>query len=280
MNQIRFVGYDACHLENFIFDVPEGHDCYLLVLTNTPARFWLENTIRECPAHHAILYPPHSKIRYGAWQGPYGNDWLRFSTDESFVINFPLQNVPFPVSDPEYCHNLFQLLTWEQGQKSQDAVIAQLLRILFYKLRDDLHHPDTNPHSHGLLTLRKQILNHPQKEWKIADMAASLHLSAGYLQFLYKQQFGTSCMDDVIQSRLRMAKDFLSHSEQSVSEIARLCGYGNTEHFCRQFRKCNGITPGQFRKNTRNRPLSAPLPFRTVAGTDYTSDGPNQPQIT
>ena len=70
-------------------------------------------------------------------------------------------------------------------------------------------------------------------------------------QLLYKQQFGVSCMDDVIDFRLRKAKDLLAYTGHSIAEIAEQCGYKNTEHFCRQFRKNAGTTPGRFRKEPR-----------------------------
>ena len=80
-------------------------------------------------------------------------------------------------------------------------------------------------------------------------MAEQLHISPGHLQLLYKQQFGISCMDDVIDFRLRKAKDLLAYTEQSIAEIAEQCGYKNIEHFCRQFRKNTDTTPGRFRKD-------------------------------
>ena len=270
MNHIYFTGYDAVHPNDFVFDIPDGYDCYLLLITNTPARFRIKEQIEEYPPHCAILYPPHHKIWYAAGSECYGNDWIRFASDETFVRNFPLPSHPFPVSDPDYCHNLIQLLTWETSKRigsareyrhagtdtlsisasdTENLIISQLLRILFSKLRDDvLHHP-ASLHDHELLALRRQICNNPQFAWNIQEMANFLHVSVGHLQFLYKQKFGISCMDDVIDARLRKAKDLLFYTDQNISEIAEQCGYKNVEHFCRQFRKCIGITPGRFRKN-------------------------------
>lgn len=277
MNHIYFTGYDAVHPDDFIFDVSEGYDCYLLLITNTPARFWVDGQIEEYPAHYAILYPPHHKIWYGACTDSYGNDWLRFSSDEPFVRLFPLTAHPFPVSDPEYCHNLIQMLTWETSQwipssradrhasadtlpgserdlkpnseiNQHSLIISQLLHILFLKLREDVLHHASSPHDHELLILHRQIINYPQLAWNVSEMAKQLHVSMGYLQLLYKQQFGISCIDDVIKCRLRKARDLLSYTDQSIAEIAEQCGYQNTEHFCRQFRKYIGITPGKFRK--------------------------------
>ena len=55
-------------------------------------------------------------------------------------------------------------------------------------------------------------------------------------------------MDDVIESRIRLARDYLSHTQLRVQEIAALCGYNSAEHFNRQFRRLCGMTPGQYRR--------------------------------
>lgn len=272
MNYIYFTGYDARHPGSFVFDVTEGYDCYLLVITHTPARFCIDGVTQEYPAHCAMLYTPRTPIWYCASTDCYSDDWVRFSSDETFVQNFPQTNRPFPVSDPEYCHNLMQLLTWETSLQTgtsrsfhhaeahswsdpsdgdNSPATAQLLRILFLKLRDDALHHDATSHGHDLLMLRRQISNTPQLPWTIRKMAEQLHISPGHLQLLYKHQFGVSCMDDVIDFRLRKAKDLLAYTEQSIAEIAEQCGYKNVEHFCRQFRKNTSTTPGKFRKGLR-----------------------------
>lgn len=295
MNQIYFVGYDGIHSADFKYDIPEGFHCYLLVVTTTPALFRVQGEVREYPAHTAVLYPPNHEIWYAANNQPYGNHWLRFASTESYVTGFPRQAVPFPISDPDYCHSMFQLLTWETAPLAsqvsddtagQDAgtvpqnagnampvtgtviqdrnaqmkyaisdstqnnlISSQLLRILFNKLRNELANTSVTGHDHELLALRRQIAANPQFSWNVSDMAKSLHISPGYLQFLYKQKFNVSCMDDVISFRLFKARDLLIYTPESISEIAGLCGYNNTEHFCRQFHKVIGITPGQFRKD-------------------------------
>jgi len=79
-------------------------------------------------------------------------------------------------------------------------------------------------------------------------MAEELRVSPGYLQTIYKKAFGISCMDDVIAHRIRLAKEYLTHSSQTVAEIASRCGYQNVGHFCRQFKQYTGMTPKNYQK--------------------------------
>lgn len=250
MNSVRMIGYDAVHPSDFVYDMPEGHGHYLLILTHTPLRFRDSDGERVYPAHHAALFSPDSRIHYGAYEATYSNDWMIFSSDEPYVTQFPLQNRPFPVPDADYCHNLFQLLTWEHTQNSYETFTSQLMALLFQKLRNGLALPGDADFRLELTALRRHIMSQPGRSWSVSDMARQLHISVGYLHLLYKRQFGVSCMDDVIESRIRQAKDYLSHTQLRIQEIAALCGYNSAEHFGRQFRRQCGISPGQYRRAT------------------------------
>ncbi len=280
MNQIHYVGYDGIHPNNFKYDIPNGFDSFLLVVTKTPVLFRIQTKVEEYPAHTAILYPPKHDIWYAACKDSYQNHWLRFVSDESFVTQFPKQAVPFLISDPEYCRSLFKLLTWETSQlissarlyqnagmltQNRDAhfehqnmdkhcrniTISQLIRILFDKLYNDAQCINVSKYDQLLLSLRRQIAANPEIPWDITTMANSLCISNGYLQRLYKQKFNISCMDDVIHFRLHKARDLLLYTTESISTIAEQCGYNNTEHFCNQFQKNIGTTPGKFRRNSK-----------------------------
>ncbi len=245
---LRFdsIGYDAIHRNHFIYDIPEGFGNYLLVLTTTPAVFYIDGQVSKYPAHTAILYPPGQKIWYGTSENVYGNHWMQFSTDDSFIRAFSQQGIPFSVADPEYCRNLFQMIKWE----SSEMIQMQLMHILFEKLQHSLSQETYYAHDYELLALRRRISANPEQDWNVEKMAKQLHMSVGYLQTIYKRKFQVSCMEDVISCRLQKAKDYLIYTTQSISEIAEFCGYRNTEHFCRQFRKNIGISPGKYRQKT------------------------------
>lgn len=273
MNTIHFIGYSAVHPSAFCFNTTTAPGQYTLLLVSTPVQFLLDGQWQEYPAGTAILYAPGQPVCYRACRETYQNDWMRFSSDDSLVTQFPLTGVPFPVSDAAYCHNLIKLLTWEASLSSaeSDLIISNLLQTLFLRLRQDTVRGETSVHASRLLQLHKKIYNNPQLPWNIRSMADELHLSAGYLQILYKKMFGVSCMDDVIASRIRMAREQLTYTEKPVAEIADSCGYHNVEHFCRQFRQQTGLTPGAFRRSTLGS-LSAPAEKKKGTAPVISSD--------
>lgn len=267
MYEIEFSGYDAVHEESFIYDMPSGHNCYLFVLFKSKAEVEVEKELCVVEPNTAILYEPRTPIYYRAYKEVYKNDWIRFETDESLVIQFPQKNIPFPVADSEYCQNLIKLLTWESAFSTSagEANIKNLMRVLFSKLYDSINNT-TNYHAGELLNLHKMIFSNPQLHWNVSQMAKDLHLSSGYLQMIYKDMFGVSCMDDVIESRIRLAQDYLISTAKSVSQIADDCGYNNVEHFCRQFKKVIGCTPGNYRKQYTEEKKSQVSQHMTLGG--------------
>lgn len=262
MTSIHYVQYDAAHPSYFVYNVPEGLDCWLLVITQTPALFEVRGEIREYPANCAVLYPPFHKIYYRACEGTYVNDWVRFDATDSYILECPLPlGVPFPVPDPGYCHQLFQLLVSEHLWQSDyyEISVDHLFRVLFNKLYEAAKFEEHAPQYHRLLQLRKELYHNPGHPWTVKAMADYVHLSPGYLQTLYKSTFGISCMEDVIQCRIRLAKEKLVYGPAKVADIAALCGYANIEHFCRQFRQVTGCTPRAYRNARANSGLTPRL---------------------
>lgn len=243
------------HTADFVCETDSDQDYWLVILTHTPALFLVDGEMKEYPANCAALYPPYCKTLYRACADTYSDDWMRFQSTEPFITEpnlLPL-GTPFLIPDPEYIHRIFQLLAPENffNYDYKAFTIDYLLRVLLNKLLEASHHTDYPLYYQALLNLRKEIYNNPNRNWTISAMADYLNVSVNYVQRLYKDTFGIPCMKDVIQSRIKLAKEHLSRSSYSISEIANICGYNNLEHFFRQFRKTTGITPYAFRNLNR-----------------------------
>ncbi|MBO4635949.1 MAG: helix-turn-helix transcriptional regulator [Clostridiales bacterium] len=261
MIDILYSGYSYTHEHGVRFDTDTengraAQECYLLVFAHDPANFLAGGEYRSYPAETMVLFTPGTRKSYFSAPGvPYSNDWIHFNTDEQFIRKFPMNNVPFTPSDPDYIHNIIRLICWEDNEdhSPNNPNMRDLFHLLFGKISKDMAAGEATPYRQELLKIRREIMLHPEISWNVPDMAERLSISTAHLHYLYKNAFGISCMDDVIQNRIKLAKDKLIYSTDTIGAIAEQCGYTNTEHFCRQFRKITGTTPRQFRVSSTDK---------------------------
>lgn len=249
MIDIEFMQLNATHPRDFIYGVRS--DYWLLLFVKTQALFHLPTGDVIIPPNCAVLYPPKSFAFYQAYNSEYINDYVRFYTDESFVYdeNIPTET-PVILRSPTEMESLFELLSMENYYKfsySQQS-ISMIMRMMFLKIKESVKDSSISEQQRALIDLRYEIQLHPYYQWTVNDMAKRLHVSSGYLQNIYKKQFGVSCMQDVVDKRIDFAKNHLVNTNCTAQKIAQLCGYQNVEHFCRQFKTVTGMSPLSFRK--------------------------------
>lgn len=259
MIRVLFSGYSYQHDPDFVYDTDlgwRGFESYQMLYTHTPAFFWVAGELKQYPARSVVIFTPGHRKYYSSLPGePYKNDWIRFDTDEEFIENFPIVNEPFSPADPDFIHNLFKLVAWESNAKkdTDDPEMLSLFKVLFAKLSDGNVDLMMRPYHHELISLRREMMLHPELPWNVDSMASRINLGRTRFQTLYKETFGISPIDDVINARTDLARDRLKYTSLPVSEVAEICGYKSTEHFCRQFSKMTGMTPGKFRKEGKIR---------------------------
>ena len=81
----------------------------------------------------------------------------------------------------------------------------------------------------------------------VAWFADQLHLSPNYFGDLIKKETGQSAIEHIQHKMVNTAKDFLSLSNMSISEIAYSLGYQYPQYFSRAFKKLVGCTPQEYR---------------------------------
>lgn len=96
--------------------------------------------------------------------------------------------------------------------------------------------------------LRCKVFSSLADGWTVEKMAKELGFSKSRFISIYKSIYGISPYADLINSRIKNAKDMLISDNKSIKEIAVSLGYDNTTHFIRQFKSKTGLSPGQYRK--------------------------------
>ena len=83
---------------------------------------------------------------------------------------------------------------------------------------------------------------------RISDLAAEVNLSAGHFGRAFAIRLGMSPHAFIMKFRIERARVLLLTSEKSLSEIAFNCGLSDQAHFSRLFRRFEGMTPSQWRR--------------------------------
>ncbi|MDR6552899.1 AraC family transcriptional regulator [Paenibacillus qinlingensis] len=94
--------------------------------------------------------------------------------------------------------------------------------------------------------------NHLSDPLSVQDMASRANLSISRFGFLFKQRYGTSPHQYLLQMRIHHAKELLTNTELSHESISDYCGFADLHHFSKIFKQRTGTTPGEHRKTTKN----------------------------
>lgn len=83
----------------------------------------------------------------------------------------------------------------------------------------------------------------------VDDLAAAAGLSRYHFSRLFTNSVGISPGQYIARRRLDTSVSLLQHTVLSIKEIAMRCGFGDSNYFCRVFRKAYGVSPGTFRRS-------------------------------
>ena len=112
--------------------------------------------------------------------------------------------------------------------------------------------PGAEPQDHAAARLSREFLLLLEKnvnaETRPAKLAAALKVSVDHLSAMLRAETGKTAQEHM-QNRLSLeARRLLAHSRLDVAEIAYELGYADVSYFGRVFRRHQGVSPGQFRK--------------------------------
>lgn len=89
----------------------------------------------------------------------------------------------------------------------------------------------------------------------VNDVSLATNVSKVYLQKLFKNKYNKTVHEVIIDKRLDQAKYMLEHSNLSISDIAKRCGFSSAEHLRSIFKKMLGTSPLTYRKDVLNKKI-------------------------
>ncbi|MDD6033238.1 MAG: AraC family transcriptional regulator [Oscillospiraceae bacterium] len=93
--------------------------------------------------------------------------------------------------------------------------------------------------------------NYSSVDFSLQTMAEVFDMSPPNLSTYFKKKTGQTILNYLTALRIEKAKELLSGSNMSLHDIALEVGYYSFTSFMRRFKQYAGITPGEYRKNSR-----------------------------
>ena len=95
----------------------------------------------------------------------------------------------------------------------------------------------------------RYLQEHLDKEISLTILADEFHLSSQYISQLFKSEIGVNFLAYLTSIRMERAKKLLLATSLSIGEISEKCGYADYRVFTKAFKKEEGSTPSQYRRN-------------------------------
>jgi AraC-like DNA-binding protein len=89
----------------------------------------------------------------------------------------------------------------------------------------------------------------------VSDLANRAHLSPSQFAAQFRRQFGVPPHQYLTRLRVEHAQSLLSTSDRPIAEVAGMCGFADSAHFTKAFKRVAGTTPGAYRR-TRSAEVS------------------------
>lgn len=92
------------------------------------------------------------------------------------------------------------------------------------------------------------LRRHCREQISNTELAGRLNYHPVHLNRLVKAATGMGCRAYIISCRLAEAKQMLTSTDASVTEIAERCGFASASHLARLLKQVDGVTPLAFRR--------------------------------
>lgn len=125
------------------------------------------------------------------------------------------------------------------------------LRIELFERKAEEKRKTEEVEERPILRITAYLREHLSDDVSLSLLSQQFHLNAQYISQLFKTEIGVNFLTYLTDIRLEHARRLLLSTDKSITDIAGECGYSDYRVFTRLFRKSEGITPSQYRREFR-----------------------------
>lgn len=259
-------------MEPVFFDTctthPPGQFCrrlissdYFLSYFDTPFRYETAGKLVTADAGDMLILEPGVPVFHGPAENAeegFVNDWIYIRGEElgKLLENYPLPlNLAFSVGKQNILRPYIDKMHKEKSLQSpgyRDSIYfltGQLIIDLYRLHRSNLPGFAAD---RQLEQVRESVLLQPERNWPLKEMALMSGYSVSRFACLYKEKFGCSPKQELLNARIQLAMRLLKYTNQSVSEISSACGFQSIHYFSKYFKSITGISPKGYIASSRH----------------------------
>lgn len=98
--------------------------------------------------------------------------------------------------------------------------------------------------------IKRYIDNNLARELKLDELSHSLNYSKNHIINVFVKKFNQTPYKYYCDSKIALAKDYLSNSGMTIAEISNALSYADQQYFSYCFKKATGLTPRKYRSMT------------------------------
>lgn len=122
------------------------------------------------------------------------------------------------------------------------------LRISMFK--ENLTEADENSEEEQrpIVKITRYLQEHMEDDISLSTLAERFYLNPQYISQLFRNEIGVGFLVYLTSIRMEKAKQLLVSTSLTITEIADRVGYGDYRVFTKVFKKSEGVTPSQYRR--------------------------------
>lgn len=231
----------------------------LFYIVGGEGQFRIEDQLYPVKAHQVIMVNPnvlHTEVGYPI----HPMEYIVLGIEGLELFVSPELNSRFRILDcrggSDILPCLRQILQESQsGQPGCEAICQAYMEILILRLMRSISFATSvsgPTDSHQCATVRHYIDTHYKEPLTLDTLSSVAHINKYYLAHAFKEEYGLSPIRYMISRRIDESRFLLRETDMSMSQIARVLGFSSASYFSQSFRRAEGMTPAEYRKNRKN----------------------------
>ena len=262
-DNVKLLNVTSCKYGNDWHSVSHTHNyTELFYITGGKGQFLIRDQIYPVDVHDLVMINPnvpHTEASITSKPLEYivlGISGVELASNDAFNGQFLILNAFENKEMTGYIPNILREMEREKPgyeevcQAYVEILTIHLMRSIAISAGGENQGTSDNPHC---ATVKRYIELHFKEYLTLEQLAAQAHMNKYYLAHAFKQEYGVSPIHYLITLRVEESKYLLSETDLTMSQIAQILGFSSPSYFSQVFRKTQGTSPVDYRRNSKNK---------------------------